>query len=413
MSRLSELKKNRGANLKKLQEEINKSRNGGFEREVDERIWRPKFNKDKGKGTVIGRFLPSKVDDCPTFVKVMRYSFKGPGGNYFDLARQTIGEDDPVQIAAINGFRKAKAENDASLKDQMKKFLPQGKYYANFHIIEAKDEPEMEGKVVIYEFGEQIFKLIQKSIEPEFDDVDPIDPFDLWGGANFKIRMVGREIPDRNTGEKVLVPNYENSEFDSPSEYLDGDEDELEALIERTHDISEFIAPEFDDVDPIDPFDLWGGANFKIRMVGREIPDRNTGEKVLVPNYENSEFDSPSEYLDGDEDELEALIERTHDISEFIAPEKFKSFDEVAERFQKVMGKPYNWLSTDGVNEAVESTEDSFRKQAELAKTADAKPEASADNGGDDDTPPPFDPDPKTEDDDDDPVAKFRRLVKR
>ena len=336
MSRLSELKKNRGANLKKLQEEINKSRNGGFEREVDERIWRPKFNKDKGKGTVIGRFLPSKVDDCPTFVKVMRYSFKGPGGNYFDLARQTIGEDDPVQIAAINGFRKAKAENDASLKDQMKKFLPQGKYYANFHIIEAKDEPEMEGKVVIYEFGEQIFKLIQKSIEPEFDDVDPIDPFDLWGGANFKIRMVGREIPDRNTGEKVLVPNYENSEFDSPSEYLDGDEDELEALIERTHDISEFIAPE-----------------------------------------------------------------------------KFKSFDEVAERFQKVMGKPYNWLSTDGVNEAVESTEDSFRKQAELAKTADAKPEASADNGGDDDTPPPFDPDPKTEDDDDDPVAKFRRLVKR
>ncbi len=286
MSKLAALKKNRGNNLKKLQEKLEQQSGGGAPR--DERIWKPTFNKDKGKGTAIVRFLTAKEGD--PFVHVQSYQFSGPGGNYWDLARQTIGEKDPIQLAAISAFRKAKNDGDESLKTYAKRFIPNSTYYANVLVIRDEEKPENEGKVMIYQFGRQIFNIIEKVIKPEFDDVDPMDPFDFWEGADFKIRMVSREIPDRRTGNKIIVPNYENSEFDKPSE-------------------------------------LFGG----------------------------------------DETAIDEVYQKTYDLSDFIAPEKFKSFEEVAEQFKKVTGKPYNWLSEEGVEEHLADQE----SKAELDNSTD------------------------------------------
>ena len=317
MSKLAQLKKSRGANLKKLQEKLEQSQQGGAPR--DERIWKPKFNPEKGKGTAIVRFLTPKDGD--PFVEVKSYSFNGPGGNFYDIARSTAGLEDPVQIAAINGFRKAKAEGDTRLKDECKKFLPGSQFYANVLVIKDEEHPENEGQVKIFRFGRQIYSFIEKAITPEFDDVDPMDPFDFWNGANFRIRMVGREIPDSKTGKKVVVPNYEQSSFDPVSEFMDGDE------------------------DAIDP-----------------------------------------------------IFQQTHDLSEFVDPSKLKSFDEVAKRFKEVMGKPYNWLSSDAVEESAQE------------QMAEPEPE--------DDTPEPQksaepDPQPKVDmsDDADDPLARFKKLA--
>lgn len=270
MSKLAALKKNKGENLKKLQEKLEQQSSGGAPK--DERIWKPKFNKEKGKGTAIVRFLTPKSGD--PFVHVQSYQFTGPGGNFWDLALQTIGEKDPVQLAAISAFRKAKEDGDESLKTYAKRFIPTSTYYANVYIVKDEENPENEGKVKIFQFGRQIFQFIEKAITPEFDDVDPIDPFDFWDGADFKIRMVGKEIPDKKTGKKIMVPNYENSEFDKSSQFLDGDDDAINEVYEQTFDLSEFVAPE-----------------------------------------------------------------------------RFKSFDEVAALFKKVTGKPYNWLSSEGVEE--------------------------------------------------------------
>lgn len=312
MSKLAALKKNRGANLKKLQEKLEQQSGGGAPR--DDRIWKPKFNADKGKGTAIVRFLTPKSGD--PFVHVMTYQFQGPGGNFWDLARQTIGEKDPVQLAAISAFRKAKADGDEELKAYAKRFIPSSQYYANVLVIKDEENPENEGKVMIYQFGRQIFSFIEKAITPEFDDVEPMDPFDYWEGADFKIRMVGREIPDRRTGKKITVPNYENSEFDSVSSLFDGDEEKLDEIYQQTYDLSEFISPE-----------------------------------------------------------------------------KFKSFEEVAEQFKKVTGKPYNWLSAEGVEEHLEEK----AKQEELDSSVDngdtssgevEKPKFSTDNSSDDDEAP-------------------------
>jgi len=335
MASLAQLKKRKG-NLKKLQEKLENSNNSGAPR--DERIWKPKFNPEKGRGTAIVRFLPPIEGE--SFVEVKTHSFTGPGGNYFDIARETIGEDDPIQIAAINGFRKAKHTDDKRYKEEAKKFLPRSQYYANVVVLRDEENPENVGKVMIFQFGRQIYGKLEKAIKPEYDDVDPFDPFDLWEGADFRIRMSAKEIPDQKTGKMITVPTYEDSSFD------------------RT-----------------------------------------------------------SEFMEGDEEKLEELFNKTYDLSEFVDPSKVKSFEDVAERFKRVMGKPYNWLDPDAVAEAAQEA-DQQRAMDQQQSEPDPAPSTDSDEGE-----PPFDGgrrvDNSSGDDDDNddeggeeesPLARFKRL---
>lgn len=330
MSRLAQLKKSRGENLKQLQKKLEDSKQGGGGRAQDPRIWKPKFNKDKGKGRCVIRFLPSKHGD--PFVVQQTYSFNGKGGNFYDLARRGFDLEDPVQIAAINAFRKAKAEGDQGLKDRAIAWLPKSRYFANIYVVKDEEAPENEGKVFIFEYGPAIHGFIDKAINPEFDDVKELDPFDLWGGADFIIRMIGKEIPDRKTGKKVMVPNYDESGFGKRSEFMQGDEEILEQIFEQTHDLSEF-----------------------------------------------------------------------HDVS------KVKSFDEVAERFEKVTGHAYNWLEDGATSQHEEKTQ----RQEEMEQSQEPQKGVDQHRQEDDnDDEPPFEPDQKSsEPDDEDPVAKFRRLA--
>lgn len=323
MSSLASLKKKRGANLKKLQEKLEQSSHTGAPK--DARIWKPKFNTEKGKGTYTVRFLPPK--DGEAFVEQLSYSFHGPGGNFYGLARQGVGEEDPVQIASINTFRKAKAEGDAGLKEHAKKWLPKRKYFANVYVIKDGEVPENEGKVFIWQFGPAVYKFIKEAIQPEFDDQEIMDPFDLWSGCDFNIRLVGTEIPDNRTGKMVKVPNYDKCSFAK----------------------------------------------------------------------------EPSEFMDGDEEVLEKIIDSTYDLTEFNDPSKVDSFEKVAERFKTVTGKPYNSLSQEGIDESVADEE----KKIELDNTQD-------------NSSPVKDPEPKVEkekvldtqdDDEEDPVARFKRLA--
>lgn len=326
MSKLAALKRKSGANLKKLQEKLEQQSQGGAPR--DERIWKPKFNREKGKGTAEVRFLTPKEGD--PFVEVKSYSFNGPGGNYYDLAISTLGEDDPIQIAAISAFRKAKADGDETLRNYAKKFLPRSNYYANVVVIKDEEAPENEGKVFIYEFGRQVFGFIEKLIKPEFDDIDPSDPFDFWEGRNFRIRMIGKEIPDSRTGKKILVPNYESSEF-----------------------------------------------------LG------------------------VSEFLDGNEEEIEKIYNLTHNLNELIDPKRFKSFDDVAARFHTVTGKPYNWLSSAGVEEHIQTKEKEVKLNQEQDNDDGSDDYRENDDTSNDDT----DMSDGGGDEEESPVEKFRRLA--
>lgn len=235
----AKLKSARGSNLAKLTEKLETLNKGSGGNQKDERIYKPGFDKKEGKGYAVVRFLPNKHGE--PFVRVFSHAFNGAGGWYIENSRSTIGEDDPVGISNTLYWKKGEAEANESFKNIARKRKRNTKYFANVLVIKDTVNPENNGKVMIYEFGGQVFKLIEAAAKPEFEDEKPIDPFDMWMGADFKIKMVGKEIPDQRTGKKTMVPNYENSEFAGPSELFEGDDEQKEALFDKTYDLSDFL----------------------------------------------------------------------------------------------------------------------------------------------------------------------------
>ena len=87
------------------------------------------------------------------------------------------------------------------------------------------------------------------------------------------------------------------------------------------------MQPEFDDEEPINPFDFWKGANFRLKLV----------KKDGYWNYDKSDFASPSILLDDDE-ELENVYNSLHDLNEFVNPKEFKGYDDLKKRLEYVLG---------------------------------------------------------------------------
>jgi len=86
------------------------------------------------------------------------------------------------------------------------------------------------------------------------------------------------------------------------------------------------MKPEFEDETPINPFDFWEGANFKLKI--RKVDG--------YWNYDKSEFDSPSAVFDNDE-AIEELWNKQFPLKPFLAPENFKSYDELKAKLDKVL----------------------------------------------------------------------------
>jgi hypothetical protein len=103
-------------------------------------------------------------------------------------------------------------------------------YVSNILVVSDPKNPENEGQIKLYKFGKKIFDKISESMNPEFADETPLNPFDFWEGANFKIKI--RQVEGYR--------NYDKSEFDKPSAVLDGDDAKLEALWKTEHSLKEF-----------------------------------------------------------------------------------------------------------------------------------------------------------------------------
>lgn len=87
------------------------------------------------------------------------------------------------------------------------------------------------------------------------------------------------------------------------------------------------MQPEFEDEEAIDPFDFWQGANFKLKA-------KNVAG---YRNYDSSEFSRPDSLLEND-DEMEAIWKKQYSLLEFVAPDQFKSYDELKKRLDYVLG---------------------------------------------------------------------------
>ena len=106
------------------------------------------------------------------------------------------------------------------------------KYFSNILMVKDPANPSNEGKVFLYQYGAKIFEKLQNAMQPEFEDETPVNPFDLWEGANFKLKI-------RNVGG---FRNYDMSEFESSSP-VEGDDDKLEEIWNSQYSLVEFLDP--------------------------------------------------------------------------------------------------------------------------------------------------------------------------
>ncbi len=211
---------------------------GGAKQAEDNRFWKPTFDKEKGTGSAVIRFLPAPDgEDIPT-VKIFQHGFKANGKWYIEKSRTTIGDrTDPVYV--LNGkLYNSGVESDKAISKMIKR---KPIWIANVLVVNDPARPECNGKVFLYEYGPSIDEILQAAMFPPQDDVDPADPVDVfnpWTGADFVIRMKGHEMPD-GKGGTMLVPRYDTSTFKAPKAI--GSDDEIEAIWKQTHSVADFL----------------------------------------------------------------------------------------------------------------------------------------------------------------------------
>jgi hypothetical protein len=193
-----------------------------------ENFWKPEVDK-AGNGMATIRFLPAPPqdgDDGLPWVKIFSHGFQGPGGWLIDNCLTTKNQQCPV-CEHNNKLWNSGIEANKEVARKQKRKL---NYIANIYIVNDPKHPENNGTVRLFRFGAKIFDKITEAMNPQFEDETPINPFDMWKGANFKLKIT-----------KVAgYQNYDKSEFESPSA-LSNDDEELEKIWKSEHSLSNFL----------------------------------------------------------------------------------------------------------------------------------------------------------------------------
>lgn len=225
---IQSLRKMRNNDLAKITAEFQKSSQGGGRSFEDTRFWKPERDK-AGNASATIRFLPNTEADQLPWVKVYSHGFQGPTGKwYIEESLTTIGQTDPV--AEINS--KLWNSGIEANKEIARKQGRRTHYIANILVVDDPKHPENNGKVFLFKFGKKIFDKIMDKANPTFEDEDPVNVFDYWEGANFKLRM--KQVEG--------YPNYDTSAFQDPTPVAEDDED-IVAIANKQFALSEFVDP--------------------------------------------------------------------------------------------------------------------------------------------------------------------------
>ena len=217
-----------GSTLSKLTQEIEKL-NQPQTTGADERLWKPELDKS-GNGYAVIRFLPAPDGEDMPWAKIWSHSFKGPGGQwYIENSLTTIGKDDPVGELNRELWNSGRESDKATARTQKRKLS----YYSNIYVVSDPAHPENEGRVFLYRYGKKIFDKLVEAMQPAFADETPLDPFNLWKGADFKVKI--RKVDG--------YWNYDKSEFAAPATLGKLDDTELEEIWKKSYSLSEFEAP--------------------------------------------------------------------------------------------------------------------------------------------------------------------------
>jgi hypothetical protein len=220
----ADLKKKSGS-FEKLQTELEKV-NNPVTSFADDRFWKPELDKS-GNGYAIVRFLPQPGGEDLPWCKIWSHAFNGPGGWYIENSLTTLQKKDPVSEYNTELWNSG-VEANKEIARKQKRIL---KYYSNILVVNDPKHPEYEGKVFLFRYGKKIFDKLSEVMTPAFDDEIPMNPFDFWKGANFKLKI--RKVDG--------YWNYDKSEFEAASELYDGEDTKLEELYGNLHGLKQFL----------------------------------------------------------------------------------------------------------------------------------------------------------------------------
>jgi hypothetical protein len=223
---LANLKASRSGDISKLVAAAEKVGGGAQQQSYeDNRQWKPEVDK-AGNGFAVIRFLPAPAGDDYPWTRYWDHGFQGPGGWYIEKSLTSIGQQDPVSELNSKLWNSG-LESDKDIARKQKRRLH---YVSNILVVSDPAHPENEGKVFLFQYGKKIYDKMMDVMQPQFQDEQPVNPFDLWEGANFKLKIRNVE------GYR----NYDKSEFDKPSALFNGDEDKLEAVYAKCYSLKEF-----------------------------------------------------------------------------------------------------------------------------------------------------------------------------
>ena len=193
----------------------------------DERLWKPELDKT-GNGYAVIRFLPAVEGEDMPWAKVWNHAFQGPTGQwYIENSLTTLGQKDPVSELNTSYWNSG-VESDKEIARKQKRKL---QYFSNIYVVSDSRHPENEDKVFLFRYGKKIFDKIMEAMQPAFEDESPVNPFDFWKGANFKLKI--RKVDG--------YWNYDKSEFETPTPVFDNDDD-IEEVWKQQYALTEFTA---------------------------------------------------------------------------------------------------------------------------------------------------------------------------
>jgi len=278
------------AKLVKEVEKVNNSSGGG-----DERLWKPELDKT-GNGYAVIRFLPAPDKEEIPWAKLYTHAFQGPGGWYIENSLTTVGGKDPVS----DYNRELWNSGNESDKDTVRKQKRKLSYYSNIYVVKDPTNPQNEGKVFLFKYGKKIFDKVMEAMQPEFEDETPINPFDFWQGANFKLKIV----------KKDGFWNYDKSEFDSLAPLLD-DDDALEAIWKKEYSLAAVTAADqfksYEDLERRLKYVLGKKPAQSRYIPDSELEDESEGKYAVAEKTVTEAVSTPTPSVTVDKDEDDAL----------------------------------------------------------------------------------------------------------
>ena len=293
-SSLKDLRKN--SSLQTLIDQANKMTQGSYA--ADERYWQPTVDKN-GNGAAIIRFLPvTKGEDIP-FVRIWSHSFKGPTGQwYIENSLTTIGQQDAVSELNSQLWNSGR-DSDKEIARKQKRKL---NYISNIYVVKDPANPQNENKVFLFKYGAKVFEKINNLMNPEFEDQVAVNPFDLWEGANLRLRIKNKDG----------FRNYDDSSFDAPKAISDDDE-VLEKIWLAQYPLQPEVAPDkFKSPEELEKrlkLVLGGSAPKLVKEETEDSPMEAAPQKEPVFNKRASK----SSPMDDDDDDAEAFFKNLVD----------------------------------------------------------------------------------------------------